>query len=345
MRRVLMWMFLMLVFGAGTSAVTAVSYAGPGGRARAPSPPGADSTSRLPALRVGIAVRGRGASAAMVKVPGCLIQPAEDTQEGLPIPSKITFAVAILCPAHGSARVAIASIVNARGHRVSGHAACARAKGLTCLAKGTYTPKLHGYTRVLGVHGHAVLVTTIKHAIWVPVPNSRTLKHCAGFGTPVLTCNWTDDFVTPDHRCDLTPVNESVAASNHPDERYPGVAPFVDGLGHQSRLLWGRTKFVGPTNGVFWDGFGYRHIAAKHGWGPADEAATRAAILRRPVRTIPSRKRTRRIYEGSRYTQNQAACRRVVAIDYPKQHGQSGNIVTSYGAVVGEPKSTPFSQG
>lgn len=82
---------------------------------------------------------------------------------------------------------------------------------------------------------------------------------------------------------------------------------------------------------------------------PADEQATRIAILRPPVTTeTVTMKKSRfikRVYEGSRYTQNATSCARVVVIQYPKGSSTGGNIITSYGAVVDEPGSPLPSQG
>jgi hypothetical protein len=195
---------------------------------------------------------------------------------------------------------------------------------------------------VLALRGRAVIVARIRGAVWAPFATRRTLEHCVGFFTPVLYCGWTDRFVTPDHRCDLTPISAPVTPAPAEFRLYPSdrsaLAPFIDGRGRESRLYWGRTKYVGPKSGRFWDGFGYQHIAAKHGWGAADELSTRAAIRAAPIKTQRSGpKSVRRTYEGARSRQNGATCARVVVINYPPKSSRAGNIITSYGAVVGEP--------
>jgi len=132
----------------------------------------------------------------------------------------------------------------------------------------------------------------------------------------------------------------------YPSNQKP-LLKFVDGRGRVSRLFWGKSKpRPSPT---FFDGLGYRHIAKKHGFGPADEQATRNAIHGRPITTTQVTKKSgrfiKRIYEGSRYTQNATNCARVVVISYPPRSSTGGTIITSYGAVVGEPGSDLPSQG
>jgi len=127
----------------------------------------------------------------------------------------------------------------------------------------------------------------------------------------------------------------------YPSNQVP-LERFIDGRGRVSRLYWGFTGVVAPERGFF-SGKGYKHIAAKHGWGPADEQVTRNAIHRRPIKTesikVRKRRLVRRTYEGGRYRQNMTSCRRVVVIDYPVQSRSGGEIISSYGAVVGEPGS------
>ncbi len=69
----------------------------------------------------------------------------------------------------------------------------------------------------------------------------------------------------------------------------------------------------------------------------------------RPVKTentkVKKRRLVRRTYEGGRYRQNMTSCRRVVVIDPPSKSRSGGEIITSYGAVVGEPGSPLPSQG
>lgn len=155
---------------------------------------------------------------------------------------------------------------------------------------------LRGYTRVLGLRGRVVMVARIRGALWVPFATKRTLEHCVGFFTPILYCGWTDRFVTPDHRCDLTPIRAPVTPAPPPEERYPSNAnplpPFMAYGGRKGLLKWGFTKYVGLKNGVIWSGFGYQHIAAKHGWGAADVQVTQVAVGRQPVahENVPKRK-------------------------------------------------------
>jgi len=220
----------------------------------------------------------------------------------------------------------------------------------TCRAHGTYRPKLGRFTRELSLRGRLVFFKT--RGIFFPT-NLTSFKHCLGFGTPVLVCAFTIRFITLEHRCDLTPVRRVFPPGSavpafelYPSNQAP-LAPFLDGRGRVSRLFWGKTRPVSSKKGFF-TGFGYRHIAAKHGWGPADEQATRNAIHGRPVTTTKVKVKKRffikRVYEGSRYTQNATTCVRVVVINYPLRSSTGGNIITSYGAVVNEPGSPLDSQ-
>jgi len=137
----------------------------------------------------------------------------------------------------------------------------------------------------------------------------------------------------------------------YPSNQKP-LLKFVDGRGRVSRLFWGKSKKVKKPQSAFFNGLGYMHIAKKHGFGPADEQATRMAILTPPVTTTQVTNRSghfiKLVYEGSRYTQNATNCARVVVISYPVRFSKKltgGKVITSYGAVVGEPGSDLPSQG
>jgi hypothetical protein len=85
-----------------------------------------------------------------------------------------------------------------------------------------------------------------------------------------------------------------------------------------------------------WGGWGYRHIAAKHGWGPEDVDGT-LQTLASPVTTVQVSASRRRFF-GINYRQRGAFCRRVVVVEYERGTDSEGNpdpepihIVTSFG--------------
>ncbi len=313
-----------------------------------------------PSIRAAVGRAGKGrARAAVMLIAGCDYSVTVNFNEGGPTPTRVDFSVDAECnngilTRPGRSVVGVqASIVNSRNVQVSGIARCFSVLG-TCSAHGIYHPKLGSYTRQLGLR--ATLGFFKKGAIQFPA-NKRTFKEChLGIGSPLLICRFTDRFITLDHRCDLTPVRRSSlppqaavpATELYPSNQTP-LAPFLDGRGRVSRLFWGRSKQTKPLSPNFFDGKGYRHIAQKHGFGPADEQATRNAIHGRPITTTQDKKKSgrfiKRIYEGSRYTQNATNCARVVVISYPPRSSTGGTIITSYGAVVGEPGSDLPSQG
>jgi hypothetical protein len=90
-------------------------------------------------------------------------------------------------------------------------------------------------------------------------------------------------------------------------------------------------------NGTFrddWDGWGWRHIKAKHGWSPADSAATQEALLVPGV----SETSTNMIHWGPEYAQNGAVCQRKVVVEYGMHAGDPPEtpkgIITSFGKFI-----------
>lgn len=83
-----------------------------------------------------------------------------------------------------------------------------------------------------------------------------------------------------------------------------------------------------------WDGWGFRHIRAKHGWGQQDEDETRTTLL---TPQVPRVAEGGWRYEAALPTPGQGgvSCRRVVVVDFvpgstdPAARG----IVTSYNEV------------
>ncbi len=105
-------------------------------------------------------------------------------------------------------------------------------------------------------------------------------------------------------------------------------------------LRWGRTRYLGTDErgDPDYDGWGYSHIAAKHGWSLEDDADTRVAL--RSV-VFPSRnERTADGWDffGPTYRQNSLTCTREVAVDFGTTSGEPAprGIITSYGRDVTE---------
>jgi len=85
-----------------------------------------------------------------------------------------------------------------------------------------------------------------------------------------------------------------------------------------------------------WIGWGWRHVAARHGWRPSDIAATADALLKTPFEDGGW------IYLGDQYEQNGAICQRRVVVSPTKtvdDEPSAKEIITSYGSYVGP--STP----
>jgi hypothetical protein len=95
---------------------------------------------------------------------------------------------------------------------------------------------------------------------------------------------------------------------------------------------WGWTEQVPAPKK--WAGWGYRTIAAKHGWDTADQLATRQALNLPPVEN-PA---TTYIYAGPEYPGVAGAvCRRRVVVQTKLTDGtKASEIITSYGDFQGE---------
>jgi hypothetical protein len=169
----------------------------------------------------------------------------------------------------------------------------------------------------------------------------------------VTACSWEINpaFCTSfvGERCDLSePVDDWVSGSptNPPSAftlftgqipRYPSAAnpAFLTPLAPlrpATVLRWGSTEDVGPPD--LWDGFGYRHIAAKHGRSPADDAATRDVLMTMTPFPRADRGADRWVFEGTPYAgRDGRPCVRVVVVDYGVAEGNSEaeGIITSYG--------------
>lgn len=153
--------------------------------------------------------------------------------------------------------------------------------------------------------------------------------------------------LNPRDRCDVSDPQDAYVSGQGEDqyEPFPSYATGSAAEGSYATpthpgestttLRWGTTAFDPEARN--WDGFGYRHIAAKHGWTAADETATRAALATTPV-PIPDRGHDRWEFTGPDYGGRAGAvCRRVVVVDYdraPSAPAPEG-IITSYGKLVG----------
>jgi hypothetical protein len=78
-----------------------------------------------------------------------------------------------------------------------------------------------------------------------------------------------------------------------------------------------------------WAGWGWRHVAAKHGWSQADIDATAAALINEPE----PQPNGRLYYRGDEYTQNGARCKRLVVLADTPRSGEPAakEIITTFG--------------
>lgn len=169
---------------------------------------------------------------------------------------------------------------------------------------------------------------------------SRFLDHEAKpelFPDPTVTEVENED----QHRCDVSePAYKNPGGNTTPDpyELRPegGFVTFGRPSGAQSTpdlyLRWGSTTWGGQYLDD-WPGWGWRHIQAKHGWGPSDEAATRAALASPVVQTETDP--TTMVYRGVEYQRNGAICQRKVVVQFSAATGPKG-IISSYGDYLGE---------
>ena len=169
-------------------------------------------------------------------------------------------------------------------------------------------------------------------------------------GTGTRTSKDTDVVVVTRprrQRCDLSdPTDEYMVGTgqNSMDlftgdpPRYPSGADPVfftprNLLRPSTTLRWGTTSPQPPP--ILWDGFGYRHIGAKHGWSPADEAVTRDVLSSTEPVAQPGLVNDRWRFVGTPYAgRDGRPCVRVVVVDYGIRLGntQPEGIITSYGS-------------
>jgi hypothetical protein len=108
---------------------------------------------------------------------------------------------------------------------------------------------------------------------------------------------------------------------------------FVSTYGSTS-MHWGATTFLGIFDGrPDYDGWGYQHIAAKHGWSRADDTATRTALdgFSRPSKNPDALEAY--VFYGPEYRQAGRTCVRVVVVEYEAAEGEPEpkGIITSFG--------------
>jgi hypothetical protein len=177
-------------------------------------------------------------------------------------------------------------------------------------------------------------------------------------GTYEKLAPWLDHFAEPenfpdptvpetqnenDHRCDVSePSYQNPGGSSSPEPYEPKLQEAFETTGRPSAapdapdpyLRWGETTWRGAFQDN-WDGWGWRHIQAKHGWSAADEAATRQTLLS-PINTDGGNEgSTSMTYFGAEYTQNGAVCARTVVVEFGEHTGPKG-IITSFGGFVRE---------
>jgi hypothetical protein len=107
-------------------------------------------------------------------------------------------------------------------------------------------------------------------------------------------------------------------------------------------LRWGWTSPNVDNPHIDWRGWGYRKIAAKHGWSSADATATATALLD-TTPTAQDADGDRYRYVGPTYPgANGAVCQRVVVVNHDRTFDEvnegataPAHIITSYGRRVG----------
>ncbi|HEX7300377.1 MAG TPA: hypothetical protein VF257_15370 [Solirubrobacteraceae bacterium] len=140
-----------------------------------------------------------------------------------------------------------------------------------------------------------------------------------------------------DKRCEIsTPAPDSDTTTDRWAVHTTFQRKTLDGNMVDTYLYWGVA--TAPSEKP-WKGFGYRKIAAKHGWQQADATATAQALQRTPERNDLDRgdhSLTRWQYTGPVYDPpagGPGKCRRrvVVQTDVAGAEPQAREIITSYG--------------
>jgi hypothetical protein len=152
-------------------------------------------------------------------------------------------------------------------------------------------------------------------------------------------CNPPETDRDQERKCEVSaPDGEdpdpSVSRDKFAAAQYATVTGFtripLDGGGAVPTALkvgWTRSSTV-----TEWRGWGWRHVAAKHGWDSSDVTATQAALLK-----VPALDQGRLVYVGPEYSQNGVVCQRkvVVADEAAPAEPSAKEIITSYGMYIG----------
>lgn len=274
---------------------------------------------------------------AAASAPGCPVHYLSyGAADAAPIPAAIGYISDVPCSA-GVAQAGRVVVYNEHGVAVDGSSVC---QGTThCQIEHAFAPKLSSFTRYM--------IVDRRFAGSVIGRWQGANPNCVGYGTSLLECNFYSVITLPDHRCDVDPFttyspgqHTNYGPTRYTPYAYPGhsqpLAPFVDAQGRTSRLYWGITSNapVGPPD--FWEGFSYRHIAYKHGWGLASEFATRGTLIN-GVMTVSGGKY---VYDltGPGYPGKGAHCHWRVIVDPNVRPGQNygAAITTAFGMVDGE---------
>jgi|GEM_PF-5908190 len=133
-------------------------------------------------------------------------------------------------------------------------------------------------------------------------------------------------------KCDLSTAAAADPATDVSIDLFsPGQYTVVNGFDRRTSNgdLVSTALKIGWTKAPNWPGWGWWHIAARHGWTSDDVAATAAALLTVPVYDGGWK------YRGAEYERNGAICQRVVLVGAEKvdpDEPSPKEIITSYGA-------------
>lgn len=108
----------------------------------------------------------------------------------------------------------------------------------------------------------------------------------------------------------------------------PGAPAVFQTSEGPTTLYWGEAR---PSETEGWTGFGYRKIAAKHGWSRHDDASTRQALLM-PGGEASSPKYRQFVGADFFSLGGRTRCQRVVVVEFQPHDGdRAKGIVTSFG--------------
>jgi hypothetical protein len=165
--------------------------------------------------------------------------------------------------------------------------------------------------------------------------------------------------VNPSVMPDPTKVGEAgfpdcdLSATQYPADNglLPAFTPVVDpslvssptfsGIFGATVLHYGTASYIGldERGNPDYDGWGYRHIKAGHGWTLADDGATRTALKTFGEQSYNANALNAYVYYGPKYSGSGGiTCRREVLVEYGTVVGEPGpkGIITSYGRDVND---------